>query len=223
MICPKCGHEAKETDRFCVICATKLEPAAEIKAEVEASGVAVNAFEDEAEPTLGRVEDAAAVAQAQAEEVEKNAEAVIQHPAEKIEEVDLAVAEKTKAELKAEKKAAKQAEKEAKKAAKAENGEVEIEPAEANDTCGSSKPLTTWGFIWRIFLILIPIFNIIPLFVFAFASGINKNSRSFARAVLIYILIGVLLLLAAGTALFILFNGQDVIANVKGWLLSVLQ
>ena len=40
------------------------------------------------------------------------------------------------------------------------------------------KPLSTWSFIWRKLLFMIPIVNIVVLFVFAFAEGINKNSRA---------------------------------------------
>ncbi|HRN14309.1 MAG TPA: zinc-ribbon domain-containing protein [Clostridia bacterium] len=45
------------------------------------------------------------------------------------------------------------------------------------------KPLSTWSFIWRKLLFMIPIVNIVVLFVFAFAEGINKNSRSYARVI----------------------------------------
>lgn len=37
------------------------------------------------------------------------------------------------------------------------------------------KPLSTWSFIWRKLLFMIPIVNIVVLFVFAFAEGINKT------------------------------------------------
>lgn len=56
------------------------------------------------------------------------------------------------------------------------------------------KPLSTWSFIWRKLLFMIPIVNIVVLFVFAFAEGINKNSRSYARAALIGLLTAAVLL-----------------------------
>lgn len=55
------------------------------------------------------------------------------------------------------------------------------------------RPLSTWGFVWRTLLFMIPVVNLIFLFVFAFADGINENSRSYARSWLILLLAGVIL------------------------------
>lgn len=59
------------------------------------------------------------------------------------------------------------------------------------------KPLSTWGFVWRTFLFLIPVLNLILLFSLAFSEGVNENTRSYARSWLIYMLIGALLVVAA--------------------------
>ena len=74
------------------------------------------------------------------------------------------------------------------------------------------KPLTTWGYLWRIFVAGLPIIGIIPLFVWAFASGVNKNSRGFARAVLIILLV-LFALLLCGVILALVFYDKEQIAD----------
>ena len=202
MICPKCGHEAKDTDRFCVKCATKLVPSAdEIEAAAEAAANEISqqeaqymqeepaAYEPESPSTLN--------------------EAFSEIPAAPLPETVPAVSESYAAAP----------------APEAPESPEISEPVTLNKvekSSGNCKPLTTWGFIWRILLFMIPIFNMIPLFVFAFASGINKNSRSFARAVLILMLIGVILVLGGIAALFVIYNGQGIIEGLRqtllGWL-----
>ena len=73
------------------------------------------------------------------------------------------------------------------------------------------KPLSTWGFFWREAICFIPIINLAFLFVFAFADGINLNSRAFARSKLIRYLIYTVILLAA---LVLYFIFQEEIMNV---------
>jgi hypothetical protein len=75
------------------------------------------------------------------------------------------------------------------------------------------KPLSTWSFIWRKLLFMIPIVNIIVLFVFAFAEGINKNSRA--------ALIGLLtaaVLFAAAAVLCYLYTDE-----IIGWVRSLVE
>ena len=67
----------------------------------------------------------------------------------------------------------------------------------------AERPLSVWGFIWRSVLFSIPVINIIPLFMFAFASGVNKNSKNYAAAVLIMMLVGLLICVAAAILIFI--------------------
>ena len=65
------------------------------------------------------------------------------------------------------------------------------------------RPLSTWGFIWRTLLFCIPVVSLIFLFVFAFADGINENSRSYARSWLILLLIGVILVVIGAVLCYI--------------------
>lgn len=78
-----------------------------------------------------------------------------------------------------------------------------------------AKPIKSFGFFWREIVCLIPLVNIIVLFVLAFAEGININSRSYARAKLIKYLIFILCL-SAGTVFFFLNS-----AAILEWLSEV--
>ena len=79
------------------------------------------------------------------------------------------------------------------------------------------KPLSTWSFIWRKLLFMIPIVNIIVLFVFAFAEGINKNSRSYARAALIGLLTAAVLFAAAAVLCYLYTD------EIIGWVRSLVE
>ncbi len=51
------------------------------------------------------------------------------------------------------------------------------------------KPLSTAGFFFTEFLLLIPIINILMLFIWALRSKTNANRKAFARSILIWLLI----------------------------------
>ena len=85
------------------------------------------------------------------------------------------------------------------------------DPALVKKMHAQLKPLSTWGFFWREAICFIPIINLAFLFVFAFADGINLNSRAFARSKLIRYLIYTVILLAA---LVLYFIFQEEIMNV---------
>lgn len=178
MICPNCGHESKENDRFCVMCATKLVPTAE---EIDSAAKAAVSELDRLEAPF----EPAPVPSAIAEEPE-------------VSTLDEAFAPQEEAPA-----------------------PVIEDPRDNVQTCtrteANDKPLTTWGFIWRILLISIPIFNIIPLFVFAFASGINKNSRGFARAILIIMLVSLIIALIGAAVLLFVYNGQSLVDSIRGF------
>lgn len=81
---------------------------------------------------------------------------------------------------------------------------VPEEPKKAKKTIipRLEKPLSVWGFLWRTVLFSIPVINIIPLFVFAFAPGINKNSKNYASAILVLLLIGLIIAVCAAFLVF---------------------
>lgn len=55
-------------------------------------------------------------------------------------------------------------------------------------TARRDRPVSTVGFFWTEFLLLIPLLNLVLLFVWAFREKTNRNRRAFARSVLIWIL-----------------------------------
>ena len=67
-----------------------------------------------------------------------------------------------------------------------------------------ARPMRTAGFFGTQFLLLIPVINIILLFVWAFRRRSNFNRKAYARSILIWILIALLLLLAGLLAMIIL-------------------
>lgn len=62
-------------------------------------------------------------------------------------------------------------------------------------TARRDRPISTIGFFWTEFLLLIPVLNLILLFVWAFRKKTNQNRRAFARSALIWLLIALLSLL----------------------------
>ena len=80
------------------------------------------------------------------------------------------------------------------------------EPVRRKRAMAPCKPLSTWSYIWRGVLFSIPIIGLVLLFVFAFAQGINENSRSFARAWLIKLLVGLIVVIALVIVGYIMRN-----------------
>ena len=207
MICPNCGYAAKDNDRFCIKCGSLLKQPEPVEEAVEAVEEAVVAPAEAVEEAV----------EAPAEAVEEAVEEVRDIPAEAIEEAEDFGIEPAEpfAEPSAEPFAVPVEEPIAEPAPVVEPV-VEPEPipavmpaeepvkpepvvcspvkeAPAETKSVLDKPLSVWGYLWRIVLFSIPIFNIIPLFTMAFSSGINKNSKHFASAVLILMIIGMLI------------------------------
>lgn len=104
-------------------------------------------------------------------------------------------------------------------------GDTSFEPVTVNKTSKIEqkriirrlRPLGTWSFFWRDTLSLIPLVNIIVMFVFAFADGINENSRAFARAKLIRYLL-ILIAVVIGFVLCWIFRYQ-----ISAWLKTFIK
>ena len=94
--------------------------------------------------------------------------------------------------------------------------QVQAAPVKKKHSKAPVKPLSTWGFFWRTFLFMIPVLNIVLLFVFAFADGINENSRAYARSCLIYMLFAALMLIAGAVLIYIFAD------SVSAWLSRAL-
>lgn len=65
------------------------------------------------------------------------------------------------------------------------------------------RPVKTAGFFWSEFLLLIPVVNLVLLFIWAFRRRTNLNRKAFARSILIWIVIAMVLVLAAFIAMLI--------------------
>lgn len=86
-------------------------------------------------------------------------------------------------------------------------------PAPAQKSCGETppapgsryEPITTKGFIGIMFLMLIPLVNLLLLLVWAFGGCRKVNKQNFAKAMLVWMLIGVGLLIIFGLMFWAFF------------------
>lgn len=77
---------------------------------------------------------------------------------------------------------------------------------EAPPTPGSRyEPITTKGFIGIIFLMLLPLINLILLLAWAFGGCRKVNKQNFAKAILVWMLIGIGFTIISGLILWIFF------------------
>jgi RNA polymerase subunit RPABC4/transcription elongation factor Spt4 len=60
---------------------------------------------------------------------------------------------------------------------------------------GDAKAIRMSGWFWTLFILFIPVVNLICLFVWAFGRRTNRNRAGFARAVLLWIVLLVAILL----------------------------
>lgn len=74
---------------------------------------------------------------------------------------------------------------------------------------GNPPPVGVLKFLLVNILFAIPIVNIIAILVISFKGSINPNLRNYARAILIFLVLGIVLMVATGSLQFIfdMFNG----------------
>ncbi len=198
MNCPKCGYPAKDSDRFCIKCGSLLRKPKPEPIEEPAPVEAAEAAEAvEAAPA----EAADAVEEACCEEIPAEPERTLDDLG--IEPADPGESAPAEDFVRAEEPAPIEEPSPYAEPMPVEEQENVFDPeplvcppvkeAPAENKSILNKPLSVWGYLWRIALFAIPIFNIIPLFTMAFSSGINRNSKNFASAVLIIMIIGMLI------------------------------
>ena len=201
MICPNCGKEAADGALFCTGCGGRLDNLP----KQEKMTASENSNNDDSS-----VMDAVFTSDAADGTHETNSRNTV------AENSDVAGADENSGE----------------RMSAANEDNLKAQPANENSTekdknaapCESAsavqppvKPLSTWSFIWRKLLFIIPIVNIVVLFVFAFAEGINKNSRSYARAALIGLLTAAVLFAAAAVLCYLYTD------EIIGWVRSLVE
>ena len=80
--------------------------------------------------------------------------------------------------------------------------ETAPQPAQEEDT--RYKPVSTAGFFWSEFLLLIPVLNLILLLVWAFSKRTNPSRRAFARSLLVWFVLALVVILVGIVALLVL-------------------
>lgn len=73
-----------------------------------------------------------------------------------------------------------------------------------------SMPVSLGDWIITLFVLCIPIVNIVMLFVWGFADGTNPSKRNFCRAYLIWMLIGIVLFV-----LFLIMGGMAALMGAR--------
>ncbi len=220
MICPKCGTKLDDGVLFCTECGAFLAANANAAAVKDTAEKAVNELDamlDQAKagldagaaqlndiptPTLtlnpGAPFDAAAMPEAK-----PAAAATAPAPAAPVTvaEDPKAAAKEAKARAAAQKAAEKEAAKKARAAEKAAKKAASAAPAAAAPAAGA-KPLSTAGYFFLMLLFAIPVLGWLIAIVVALAAK-NPNLKSFARATLTWLLIGLILLILAAIAVLL--------------------
>lgn len=75
------------------------------------------------------------------------------------------------------------------------------QPNHAPLNAGNEPPMTLGDWIITLIVLAIPCINVIMIFVWGFGSGVNTSKKNYCRAVLIFMLIGIVLSLLLSTAL----------------------
>lgn len=187
MNCPNCGKETLPGALFCTGCGGRLDTV-----EVNDGSNSEPAWSDELGKSFSETSDPVL-------DAEFEPAASLMEPADAIAEMPTAPAEQGYAN------AASVAD------APAPSDKSETDPQNSASATANkkikrlkyAKPLSTWSFVWREFVFMIPIINVIVLFVLAFGEGVNKNSRSFARSRLIYMLIAAIIIIASAVLVYI--------------------
>lgn len=188
MKCSKCGNDILDESRVCPVCG---------------------------EPVAAESTEPMPVEQAVPEETQT----VLDPGAFPAEAVEVPVEERTEEKPEAEAKPqsdSKQAASEEVQANEYSSGKTEEKAEFRSAVMGYQgkmnklvRPVRTGGFFFTELLLLIPIINLILLFVWAFRKRTNLNRKAFARSLLIWILIALLLLLAGLIVMIVLQMPTD--------------
>lgn len=192
MFCENCGNPLPEDSKFCLSCGAKVASAEPEGQAVQETAVAADAVQVDEAPAADAVvqtaQQTAPVEQVQYEPQPKPAAPVAQpkppQPAPQPEPSRYAPPPP-----------APQAQT-YQQPPQAQTYQQPAAPISQPAIAKSDKPLPTWKFMGIMLLTGMPIVGFIMILVWSFGHSCNKNTKSFARAVLIFWIIGLVLTIA---------------------------
>lgn len=196
MYCLKCGSQMAEGSKFCITCGARLENGESVQeaaaqvAVVNAGGAAV--LEEAAQPAQS-VQSAPKPEPPQPAQQPAPPQPVQQQPAQSTQVSQPKPVQSSFTQPTQQKPAQPAQPAQVAQPIQQSNANVQQQavpqPAAAYQKPEKVNPLPVWKYI-GIFLIMgIPILNIIMVFVWAFGTSFNRNTKNYARAVLITFLI----------------------------------
>ncbi len=180
MKCENCGIENAENMNFCSSCGNKLNEAdapannAESTADKTVNEVGKSEEKEVAEKIVEKVE-LVEVKQDEVKSVENEKEAEVKElsPAK---EVEAKASDKTVKEV---------------------VNENKVKPSLPLVEDKRYKPMGFFGWLWSLIVLSIPLLSFIFILVWSFSSGTNKSKQSFARVLLFFNIIGIVLVILA--------------------------
>ncbi len=191
MFCENCGNPLPEDSKFCLSCGAKVVSAESEGQAVQEAAVAADTVQVDEAP--------AADAVVQTEQQAAPAEPIQYEPQPKPAAPVTPVAQPAPAQPKPAQPAPQP--KPAQPAAyqqPAPQAQPYQQPAApvSQPIAKNEKPLPTWKFMGIMLLTGIPIIGFIMILVWSFGHSCNRNTKSYARAVLIFGIIGLILTIA---------------------------
>lgn len=205
MYCLKCGSQMADGSKFCIACGAKVEnsePLQESASQVAAASAGATAAVEEPAQTVSQP-------------VSQPAPKPVQEATPPPQPTPPVQASQPKPEQPVRTQPAYTPPQQQQPARPAQQG-VPGAPQQAFQTELPKKPekitpLPVWKYIGIFLIMSIPLLGFIMLFVWAFGSSFNKNTRNYARAFLIMLLISVILMIVGYFTVWA--NIQDIMSN----------